>query len=45
MIPTAISQVVEQLVKAIVSIVASYFLVKNFSASINVASYGAQVEP
>ena len=45
MIPTAISQVVEQLVKAIVSIVASYFLVKNFSASINVASYGLQVEP
>lgn len=41
MIPTAISQVVEQLIKAIVSIVASYYLVRNFSASVNVASYGA----
>ena len=41
MIPTAISQVIEQIVNALVSVVASYLLVKNFSASENVASYGA----
>lgn len=41
MIPTAISQVLEQLVNAVVSIVASYILVKNYSANANVASYGA----
>lgn len=41
MIPTAVSQVLEQIVNAIVSIVASYILVKNYSASVNVAAYGA----
>jgi len=41
MIPTAISQVLEQIVNAIVSIAASYFLMKNYSASVNVAAYGA----
>lgn len=41
MIPTAVSQVLEQIVNAIVSIVAAYILVKNYSASANVASYGA----
>jgi stage V sporulation protein B len=41
MIPTAISQVLEQLINAGVSIAAAYILVRNFSASINVASYGA----
>lgn len=41
MIPTALSQVIEQIVNAVVSIVAAYLLMKNFSASINVASYGA----
>lgn len=41
MIPTAISQVLEQVVNAIVSITASYLLMKNYSASINVAAYGA----
>ncbi len=40
-IPTAISQVLEQVINAIVSITAAYFLVRNYSASINVASYGA----
>lgn len=41
MIPTSISQLIEQVVNAVVSIVASLILVKNFSASVNVASYGA----
>jgi len=41
MIPTAISQVLEQVVNAIVSIAASYMLIKNYSANINVAAYGA----
>ena len=41
MIPTAISQVVEQIVNAIVSIFASYYLIKHYSASINLATYGA----
>lgn len=40
-IPTAVSQVLEQIINAIVSIVASYVLVKNYSASVNIASYGA----
>ncbi len=40
-IPTAVSQVIEQIVNAIVSIAASYILVKNYSASMNVAAYGA----
>jgi stage V sporulation protein B len=41
MIPTAISQVLEQVVNAVVSVVAAYLLMKNYSASVNVASYGA----
>lgn len=40
-IPTAVSQVIEQIVNAAVSIIASYILVKNYSASASVASYGA----
>lgn len=41
MIPTAVSQVLEQIVNAAVSIAASYMLVKSYSANINVAAYGA----
>ncbi|HHT96616.1 MAG TPA: polysaccharide biosynthesis protein [Clostridiales bacterium] len=41
MIPTSISQVIEQIVNAAVSIIASYLLVINYSASEKVASYGA----
>jgi stage V sporulation protein B len=40
-IPTAVSQVLEQVVNAIVSVAAAYMLVRNFSASVSVASYGA----
>lgn len=41
MIPTSISQVIEQVINAIVSIVASYFLMKEYSLSEDVAAYGA----
>jgi stage V sporulation protein B len=41
MIPTAVSQVLEQVVNAVVSIAASIMFIKNYSANINVASYGA----
>jgi stage V sporulation protein B len=41
MIPTAVSQVLEQIINAVVSVAASYLLVKNFNTSINVISYGA----
>lgn len=41
MIPTAISQVLEQVVNASVSVAAAYILMKNYSTSMNVASYGA----
>lgn len=41
MLPTSISQVIEQIVNAVVSIVAAYFLVKNHSASDKMAAYGA----
>jgi len=44
MIPTAISQLVEQILNAVISIVASYFLTKNYLKSrdsIKVAQYGA----
>lgn len=41
MIPTAVSQLLEQIVNAIVSVAASYLFVKNFSADPNLASYGA----
>ncbi len=41
MIPTAVSQVLEQIVNAAVSILASYLLVQNFTANANIAYYGA----
>ncbi len=41
MIPTAVSQVLEQIINAIVSVTAAWFLVKYNSVAINVASYGA----
>lgn len=41
MLPTSVSQVLEQIVNAIVSVVASYYMVRNYSASENVAAYGA----
>ncbi len=41
MIPTAVSQIIEQVVNALVSVLSAYYFVKNFSASPNVASYGA----
>lgn len=41
MIPTAFSQVLEQVINAIVSVAAAYLLMKNYSASVNVAAYGA----
>jgi stage V sporulation protein B len=41
MIPTAVSQLLEQVVNAVVSIAAAFLLVKNFSTSASVASYGA----
>lgn len=41
MIPTAISQVIEQIVNAIVSIAAAYYLMRSFSASVHVEAYGA----
>ncbi len=41
MIPTAFSQVLEQIINAIVSVAAAYFLMRNYSASVNVTAYGA----
>lgn len=41
MIPTAVSQVIEQVINAIVSVVAAIYLMKSYSASDNVAAYGA----
>ncbi|MDF2541122.1 MAG: hypothetical protein K0S47_840 [Herbinix sp.] len=41
MIPTSISQVLEQIVNAIVSVSAAYLLMINFSISDKVAAYGA----
>jgi stage V sporulation protein B len=41
MIPTAVSQVIEQIVNAVVSVAAAYYLMKSYSASINIAAYGA----
>lgn len=41
MLPTAVSQVLEQIVNAIVSIVAAYQLMKSHSASDDIAAYGA----
>lgn len=41
MLPTAVSQILEQIVNAIVSITAAYYLMKEHNASENIASYGA----
>lgn len=41
MIPTAVSQVLEQIINAAVSVAAAWFLVKYNSVAENVASYGA----
>lgn len=41
MIPTAVSQILEQVINAVVSIVAAYFLMQSYSASPNVIAYGA----
>ena len=41
MIPTAFSQLLEQIVNAIVSVIAAYQLVKSHSASSDIAAYGA----
>ncbi|ROR29321.1 stage V sporulation protein B [Mobilisporobacter senegalensis] len=41
MIPTALSQILEQIVNAVVSIAASYLFMKKYSASPNIEAYGA----
>ncbi|MGB8453731.1 MAG: polysaccharide biosynthesis protein [Anaerocolumna sp.] len=41
MLPTSISQIVEQVVNAVVSIAAAYFLMKYHSASQDIAAFGA----
>ena len=41
MIPTAVSQLIEQIVNAVVSILAGYLLMKAFSGSPHVSAYGA----
>ena len=41
MIPTAVSQIIEQLVNAVVSIVAGYMLMKAYVSASNTAAYGA----
>jgi len=41
MIPTAISQILEQIVNAVVSLIAAYYLMKSHSASDDIAAYGA----
>lgn len=41
MLPTAVSQILEQLINAGVSISAAYFLMKEHNAADNIASYGA----
>ncbi|HHV11253.1 MAG TPA: polysaccharide biosynthesis protein [Clostridiales bacterium] len=41
MIPTAVSQVLEQVVNAVVSIVAAYFLMKHYHDKVNAIAYGA----
>lgn len=41
MLPTAVSQIIEQIINAVVSIIAAYSLVKANAASPEVASYGA----
>ncbi len=41
MLPTSISQILEQVVNAVVSIIAAYFLMKYHSASPDIAAFGA----
>lgn len=41
MLPTAISQVIEQIVNAVVSILAAYILMKEHNASPDISAYGA----
>lgn len=41
MIPTAFSQLIEQVMNAVVSIIAAYVLMKTFAQSNNVSAYGA----
>ena len=41
MIPTAVSQVLEQIINAIVSVAASWILIRNNSAAPNMSAYGA----
>lgn len=41
MMPTAISQILEQIINAVVSIFAAYYFMKQHSASVNIAAYGA----
>lgn len=41
MMPTALSQILEQVVNGVVSIAASYLFMKNYSASKNIEAYGA----
>lgn len=41
MIPTSVSQLIEQIVNAIVSLVAAYYLMRAYSASEDMAAYGA----
>lgn len=41
MIPTAVSQIIEQIVNAVVSIAAGYMLMKAYSTASNASAYGA----
>ena len=41
MVPTSLSQIIEQVVNAVVSIAASYWLMNRYAASASQASYGA----
>lgn len=41
MLPTSVSQILEQIVNAVVSIIAAYYLMKYHSASQDIAAYGA----
>lgn len=42
MVPTALSQIFEQIVNAIVSVAAAYYFMSEHSAAFDIASYGAQ---
>lgn len=41
MLPTAVSQIIEQIINAVISIVAAYYLMKAHSANENISAYGA----